>query len=164
MPMMIGIGVVAVAAIGFFAFSGKKPTAPAAPAPAAAPAAQPAPTPVASTLQVSSAKQGKAPKTPAPALTQDTLQQLSSMLDKAKALRNEAVTARTGSSDTATARAKMGEAHKLLQQWELLVSAQLRWQESAQMEEWAQPAEYVTLEKLFATFQRLNNEVRKGGG
>ena len=32
------------------------------------------------------------------------------------------------------------------------------------MEDWAQPAEYVTLEKLYAKFQRLNNEVRRGGG
>lgn len=167
MPLMVGIGVVVAGAIGYFALSGgSKPAAtPQKPAtPAAAPAQPQAATPAPSTLQMSSAKQGKSPTTPPPPLTQATLQELSALLDKIKALRNEAVTARTGSSDTATARAKMVEAHKLLQQWEQMVSAPLRWQEMAQMEEWSQPAEYMTLEKLFATFGRLNNEVRKGGG
>jgi hypothetical protein len=165
--MMIGIGVVAAAAIGFFALSGgsKKPATTQQPStPASTPAATPAPTPASSPLQLQSAKQGKTPKEPAPALTQATLQELSSLLDKVTTLRNESVTARAGSSDNQTARAKMSEAYDLLQQWQQKVDAPLRWQESAQMEDWAQPAEYVTLEKLYAKFQRLNNEVRRGGG
>ena len=168
MTMMVGIGVVAAAAIGFFALSGgskqpasesQKPATPAA-APAEKPAAAPASTP----LSMSSAKQGKAPTKPAPALTQETLQQLSAMLDKAKTLRNESVTARVGSADNQAARAKMTEAYDLLQKWQEMIAPQLQWQEMAQMEEWSQPAEYMTLEKLYGTFQRLNNEVRRGGG
>ena len=165
--MMIGIGVVAAAAIGFFALSGgsKKPATTQQPStPASTPAATPAPTPASSPLQLQSAKQGKTPKEPAPALTQATLQELSSLLDKVTTLRNESVTARAGSSDNQPARAKMSEAYDLLQQWQQKVDAPLRWQESAQMDDWAQPAEYVTLEKLYAKFQRLNNEVRRGGG
>jgi hypothetical protein len=164
---MIGIGVVAAAAIGFFALSGgsKKPATTQQPStPASTPAATPAPTPASSPLQLQSAKQGKTPKEPAPALTQATLQELSALLDKVTTLRNESVTARAGSSDNQTARAKMSEAYDLLQQWQQKVDAPLRWQESAQMDDWAQPAEYVTLEKLYAKFQRLNNEVRRGGG
>lgn len=164
--MVIGISVVVAGAIAFFALSGgsKAPASSKQPAPVAAPTQQPAAAPSVSTLPIAAPKQGKAPTTPPPPLTQATLQDLSSLLDKVKALRNEAVTARTGSSDTAKAKAKMNEAHKLLLQWEEMVSAPLRWQEMAQMEEWAQPAEYMTLERLFGTFGRLNNEVRKGGG
>jgi hypothetical protein len=166
LPVILGVGVVAAAAIGFFALSGSGESAPpATPAPASQPAAPAAQSsPAAPTVQMSSAKQGKTPTTPPPPLTQATLQELSNLLEQVKALRNEAVTARTGSADNAKARAKMAEAHKLLQQWQQMISAQLKWQETAQWEDWAQPAEYATLEKLFSTFSRLDNEVRKGGG
>ncbi len=122
------------------------------------------PKPVAEAVTMRAAKAGKAPGTPAPALTAATLQELNDLLAKIKALRNESVTARTGSADNQTARAKMGEAKKLCERWISKVQVPLQWQEQAQMEDWAQPAEYTTLEQLYATYQRLDNEVRKGGG
>jgi hypothetical protein len=115
-------------------------------------------------VSLGGAKAGKTPEQPAPPLTLATLQELQDLLTRIKTLRNEAVTARTGSSDVQKARASMGEAKQLLEQWEAKVAAPLGWQEQAQLENWAQPAEYVTLESLYATYARLDNEVRKGGG
>lgn len=135
--------------------------------PGAAPVATPPPavaTPAAEPVQMRPAKAGKAPATPAPALTAAVLQELSDLLARIKALRNEAVTARTGNADVATARAKMGEAKTLCEQWLAKIAAPLQWQEQAQMDDWAQPAEYATLESLYATYSKLENEIRKGGG
>lgn len=166
-PIFVGSGV-AIAASLFVVLSrsgnkdtksGSQTNPPAASTPAKTPGSAPS-----SSLPASAAKAGKTPSTPAPALTQGTLQELEAMLAQVKNLRNESVTARQGSGDNQTARAKMSEAYKILEQWQAKVDAQLRWQENAQMEDWAQPGEYVTLEKLYATYQRLNNEVRKGGG
>jgi hypothetical protein len=166
-PIFLGSGV-AIAASLFVVLSrgGNQDTkagSQTTPPPASTPAKTPAPAP-SSSLPMAAAKAGKTPTTPPPALTQATLQELESMLAQIKTLRNESVTARQGSGDNQTARAKMSEAYKILEQWQQKVEAPLRWQENAQMEDWAQPGEYVTLEKLYATYQRLNNEVRKGGG
>lgn len=166
--LLAGAGVVVVVLVvalsnrggGQAANAGQSPpstgrgTAPAAAAPAPAPAK----------VALAGAKAGKPPQKPAPPLTAATLQELQDLLDRIKALRNEAVTARTGNADVQLARAKMGDAKVLLDQWEAKIVEPLRWQEDAQMEDWAQPAEYVTLETLYATFSRLDNEVRKGGG
>jgi hypothetical protein len=165
MPAFLGAGVAIVVGLGVvLTRGGDKPAEKGAapPPPVVQPAA--APKPVVSNLQLSAAKAGKTPTTKPPELTAATLQELDALLLRIKTLRNESVTARAGSSDNQTARAKMGEAYKLCEEWQQKIDAPLRWQENAQMEDWAQPAEYVTLEKMFATFQKLNNEVRKGGG
>jgi hypothetical protein len=52
----------------------------------------------------------------------------------------------------------------VLGEWESLVDAALRWQEEAQLGEWAQPAEYVTLEQMAGDYSSLLKKVRMGGG
>ncbi|MGE3173261.1 MAG: hypothetical protein AB7O97_11605 [Planctomycetota bacterium] len=167
MPLLIGAGVVVVLVLVLIMQSGggdKANAGESTPRQAEPAAKQPAPSVTGEKVQLGAAKPGKTPTKPAPALTQDTLQELSDLLQQIKALRNEAVTARTGNADNQLARSKMGEAKELLDRWEQMIEPQLRWQEEAQMGDWAQPAEYLTLERLYASFQRFNNEVRKGGG
>ena len=124
-------------------------------------AAAPAPVPAAGTA--GTAKAGKTPGRPAPALTQETLGKLDELMAKAKAAYNEGSTKRTA-GDNDGARAKQAEAKVHLDQWKELVAAQLVWQEEAQMGDWAQPAEYPTLEKKFGPFATLEKTVRMGGG
>lgn len=130
-------------------------------APAASPAAA-APTPVAS-VPSGSAKAGKTPSRPAPPLSQDTLGKLSQLQAQATELFNESVNLRNG-GDAMKARETAGRAKDILDQWNSLVEPNLLWQEEAQLGDWAQPAEYIQLEKLFGAYQTLNNKVRKQGG
>jgi hypothetical protein len=167
--LFVGIGVaIAASLIVVFVLNGSggsggadkaKPAAnaPANPAPKAAPAA--ASTPVA----LAGAKAGKVAKKPAPALTQDTLTKVRDLLEEAKKLSNEGVTARNG-GDNMAARDKQSAAKDKLDELQKLVQAPLTWQEEAQMEDWAQPAEYVTLENLYAEVGKLLKRVRMGGG
>lgn len=110
------------------------------------------------------ARSGKPPAKPAPELTVETLQKLQAMLDDAKLLINDGKRARTGRGDNQAARAKMGEASALLRQWEQMIAAPLLWQEDAEMEDWAQPAAYVTLSKMYDKFAKYQKEARMGGG
>ncbi len=128
--------------------------------PAAAPAASP--TAVVS-VPAGSAKAGKTPDRPAPALTQDTLGKLAQLQAQATELFNESVNLRNG-GDNMKAREAAGRAKDVLDQWNQLVEPNLLWQEEAQLGEWSQPAEYIQLEKLFGAYQTLNNKVRKQGG
>lgn len=131
---------------------------PAAPAPAAKGAAASPP------VQVGKSRAGKTPGEPAPALTAADLQEFQRMLDEAKQLVNEGKNARTGRGDIPAARAKMGEAARVLEAGQDRLAAQLRWQELAELDDWAQPAEYVTLTKLYEMFSKLQKEARMGGG
>ena len=45
-----------------------------------------------------------------------------------------------------------------------LRTKQLLWQEEAQMEGWAQPAEYITLEREYGAAMNLTKKIRMGGG
>lgn len=168
LPLLLGGAAVAVVVVLFLAFGkGGAGQQPVQASQSKQPAAVPAPPPgnTGSTpVSLLGAKAGRPPKTPPPSLAQNTLTELQGLLNRVKDLRNEAVTARTGAGDNQAARAKMSEARGLLEQWKAKVDAPLRWQEDAQLEGWAQPAEYVTLENLFATFQKLEKEVRMGGG
>ena len=110
------------------------------------------------------ARSGKPPAKPAPELTVETLQKLQAMLDEAKELINDGKRARTGRGDNAAARTKMGEASELLRKWEQMIAAPLLWQEDAEMEDWAQPAAYVTLSKMYDKFAKYQKEARMGGG
>ncbi|MEY3161929.1 MAG: hypothetical protein RIT25_1920 [Planctomycetota bacterium] len=132
---------------------------PAASAPAVAPAA-PAP---AASVPSGSAKAGKTPARPAPPLGQETLAKLSQLEAQATQLFNESVNLRNG-GDAMKAREAAGRAKDVLDQWNSLVEPNLLWQEEAQLGDWAQPAEYIQLEKLFGAYQTLNNKVRKQGG
>jgi len=110
-----------------------------------------------------SAKAGKTPATPAPALTHETLGKLDELFAQAKKHYNVGVTKRRA-GDNRGARAAQAEAKILLEQWEELIRPQLLWQEEADMEDWAQPAEYGLLTRKYAPFSSLQNMVRKGGG
>jgi len=114
-------------------------------------------------VELAGAKAGKPAGRPAPPLPAETLQQLNDLFAKAKALYAEGVKARTAGDNTG-ARQKQSEATKLLEQWRALIEKQLNWQEEAQMGDWAMPAEYMTLEKLYLPYQDLLKRVRMGGG
>lgn len=166
MPMIVGISVALVVVLVLVLNRGAAAPASAGQTPAKQEGAVPtAEVPAAAAkIRLGAAKAGKAPTAPAPTLTEATLQELSDLLARIKTLRNESVSARTGGGDNQSARAKMGEAKLLCEQWIQKCKAPLQWQEQAQMDDWAQPAEYATLEHLYASYQRLENEVRRGGG
>lgn len=128
-----------------------KPAAAVAPAQAAAPAAR------------EPARSGKTPGKPAPALTDAMLQQARGLLAEAKALCNEGVAARTA-GDNQEARSKQALAKDKLDQIKAMLAAPAIWQEEAQLGDWAQPAEYVALEKLYNEVSKLEKQVRMSGG
>jgi hypothetical protein len=135
--------------------SNGKTSAPAASQkPATAPAAP---------VQLAAAKTGKAPARPAPPLTQQMLDEVRALTKAASVLYNEGVTARTAGDNT-TARDKQASAKDTLERLDVMLKAQLLWQEEAQMEEWAQPAEYVTLEREYGAAMNLTKKIRMGGG
>lgn len=110
-----------------------------------------------------SAKAGKTPSRPAPALSHETLDQLDEILGRAKTHYNAGVMARNAGNNR-EARAEQAKAKAALDEWENLVSEQLRWQEEAEMEDWAQPAEYDILTRKYPSFSKLQKSVRMGGG
>ncbi len=120
--------------------------------------ARPARTPASGT-----AKAGKTPDRPAPALSHDTLDKLDDLLAEAKTFYNEGVRARNA-TEHQKAREAQSKAKAKLDAWEKLVEPQLRWQEEAEMEDWAQPAEYDLLTRRYPTFSKLQKMVRMGGG
>lgn len=164
--LFVGIGVAIAASLVavFVLTSGKKDNAgDTKPAPAAEAKAAPAPHVPSTPLSLAGAKAGKTPSKPAPGLTQDTLTTVRDLLDEAKKLSNEGVTARNG-GDNQKARELQSAAKDKLEALQKLIQAPLLWQEEAQMGDWAQPAEYVTLENLYAEVGKLEKRVRMGGG
>lgn len=161
-----GIGLVVVIALIVMmnrggdgnAKAGNTPTAEQSAKPAAQPAA-PAKTPV----KLEAAKAGGPAKRPAPALTEATLQEARDLLAAAKGLCNEGITARTA-GDNSKARERQSAAKTKIDELKKLVAAASLWQEEAQLENWAQPAEYMTLEKLLGELGPLEKRVRMGGG
>ena len=115
-------------------------------------------------VAMGSAKAGKTPTVTPPPLTQADLQKFQGLLNEAKVLLNDGKRARMEKGDNQAARQKMGEASKLLAQAYASVEKALDWQADAQMEDWAQPSEYVTLEALYSRYSKYDNEARKGGG
>jgi hypothetical protein len=165
--ILIGLGATAVIAVLLFMFN-KKGEQPAnagttsGAAPAAEKSAKPA-TAAPAGLPMASAKAGKTPTTAAPPLTAATLAKYKECLEKAKALSNDGVNARNAGDNTG-ARDKQAAANVELEAAHALVSDALAWQESAQLDDWAQPAEYVTLEKLYLEWSTLTKKVRMAGG
>jgi hypothetical protein len=167
MPLILGgMGVLVVVGVFFMMRGGSKPaeaapTAVKAPA-ASVPAATPAPA-ASSKLDLAGAKAGKAPAKPAPALAAATLQQVHDLLGEAKGISNEGVTLRVN-GDNQQARDKQTAARDKIEAAKKLVATPLLWQEEADMEGWAMPAEYVTLTNLFGEMSRLEKKIRMNGG
>lgn len=122
-------------------------------------ASAPAPTPV----KLEAPKGGGSPKRPAPPLSEATLQQARELLASAKSFCNEGITARTA-GDNQKARERQSLAKDKIDELKKLVADQSLWQEEAQLGDWAQPAEYMTLEKLLGELGPLEKRVRMGGG
>lgn len=163
MPLILGgVGLLVVVILLVVMSQGsKKPAPKATPAPAAQPKApyQSAPTQVVE----GAAKAGKTPTKPAPALTQEMLQKAASLLDEATALSNEGVKVRSA-GDSAGARIKQSQAKDKIDEVKALLAAPLRWQEDADLEDWAMPAIYSSLGALYNKVSSLEKKVRMSGG
>lgn len=127
-------------------------------APEAKTPSTPTPAPVSS-----SAKSGKTPAKPAPALTAAMLAEARALEAKMKDFYNEGSAARTA-GDNQKAREKQASAKEVYDQIEKLLMPALLWQEDADLNDWAQPAEFVELGKLWGSIAKLNKMVRMGGG
>jgi len=114
-------------------------------------------------LQMGSAKRGKAPDRPAPTLTQEMLQEAAARIQEAKELNNEGVTLRN-KGDNRGARDKQSQAKDKIDAAVAVLDAPAAWQEEADLEGWAMPAEYVTLSNLFGQIAKLQKRIRMSGG
>jgi hypothetical protein len=159
----IGVAIVASLVTVFVATSKKQDDAdPAkAPAPVAAPKAPHVP--AATAVPTGTAKAGKTPARPAPALTTAMLGQAASLLDEAKALCNEGVKLRTA-GDNQAARAKQSAAKDKIDAIKQLLAEAAGWQEEADLDGWAMPAEYGALVKIYEQIGPLEKRVRMSGG
>lgn len=168
MPMVFGgVGVLVVVVVLVMMNSGggksnaAAPSSPPASAAGTGGGSSAAATP--SALTLASAKAGKAPARPAPTLTREMIETVRARTAEASALYNEGVKARTA-GDNAAARDKQAAAKAALDQINTQLADQLLWQEEAQLENWAQPAEYVTLEREYGKAMSLTKKIRMGGG
>ncbi|MGC6487802.1 MAG: hypothetical protein ACON4Z_09175 [Planctomycetota bacterium] len=125
------------------------------------PAAPAAATPT--DLKMASASAGKPPGRPAPTLTREMLQKANVMVDAAKALNNEGTRLRNA-GDNRGARSKQSEAKRKLDEAIEFLAAPSAWQEEADLEGWAMPAEYVTLGNLYVRIAKYQKRIRMGGG
>ena len=91
------------------------------------------------------------------------LQKAASLLDAANAFFNEGVKLRNGGDNTG-ARTKQSEAKDKIDEIKTLLAAPLRWQEEADLEDWAMPASYSSLGTLYGTVSSLEKKVRMNGG
>ncbi|MBL8737085.1 MAG: hypothetical protein JNL12_11700 [Planctomycetes bacterium] len=165
LPLILGglaLLVVVVVLVVMSQSGGKGGTTPAANKPAAANGKQPH-VPAATSVPTGTAKAGKTPTTPPPPLAQETLQKAASLLDEAKTLFNDGVRLRTA-GDNAGARSKQSIAKDKIDEVKSLLAAPLRWQEEADLEGWAMPAEYTALGKFYGEVSSLEKKVRMSGG
>ncbi len=170
-PFLLGGAGVAVVVVLLFAMSrggsgdADKTASPGAAAktnsPAAAPASAPATPPAAA--PASAPRAGKTPTKPAPLLTAETLQQAQALLQQAKGLCNEGITARAAGKNE-EARGKQSAAKDKIEAIEQMTAKQWDWLSEAELEGWALSAEYATMAKLYDDLLNLKNKVRKGGG
>ena len=169
-PLPIVIGIAGAALIGVLLIAnlggsgGGADDGDAATPPAGSPpAAQQPQAPSAPKIQIGSAKAGKTPARPAPPLPEATLQRGAELLAEAKALSNEGVKARAA-GDNQRAREQQSLAKDKIDEILKMLEAPALWQEEADMNDWAQPAEYVALQRLYGEISTLRNRVRKSGG
>lgn len=164
MPMIlggVGVLVLVVVLVVMNSGGGKSAAAETAPTPAAAPAGSTAKS--APVVPTGTAKAGKTPGRPAPALTGAMLQQTAQLLEEAKVLCNDGIKARTA-GDNQAARDKQSAAKDRIDAAKRLITDPLGWQEEADMGGWAMPAEYAALEKLYGQLSSLEKRVRMSGG
>ena len=166
MPMILG-GVAALGAlVALIVFSqqsgGDEGGAAQQPAPTkrSAPASTATPT---TRLKTGAARAGKTPARPAPTLTAEMLQKANALVDEAKALNNDGTRLRNA-GDNRGARAKNSEAKRKIDAAIASIEAPSVWHEEAELEEWAMPAEYVTLGHLYGRISKLQKRIRMGGG
>lgn len=165
MPLILGglgLLVVVIVLVVMSQGGGKGSATPAPAKPAAANGKQPH-VPAATSVPTGAAKAGKTPTTPPPPLTQDTLQKAASLLDEAKTLFNDGVRLRN-SGDNAGARTKQSTAKDKIDEVKNMLATPLRWQEEADLEGWAMPAEYTALGKFYGDVSSLEKKVRMSGG
>jgi len=110
----------------------------------------------------SSGRQGSTPDEPAPALTSADLAAFQTKVNEAKDLLNEAENARR-KDDHDTFKAKGKQAQEALEAAKEIVAEQLEWHSEADMNGWAMPAEYVTLENYFAAYSKHRKKARMIG-
>ena len=91
------------------------------------------------------------------------LQKANALVDEAKALNNDATRLRNA-GDNRGARAKNSEAKRKIDAAIASIEAPSVWHEEAELEEWAMPAEYVTLGHLYGRISKLQKRIRMGGG
>ena len=91
------------------------------------------------------------------------LQKANALVDEAKALNNEGTRLRNAGENRA-ARAKQSEAKRKIDAALASIDAPSVWQEEADMEGWAMPAEYVTLGNLYVRIAKYQKLIRMGGG
>jgi len=120
---------------------------------------QPAP----ANVRLANAQSGKAPGRPAPPLTQETLSKVRSLLAEAKALSDDGIRLRK-TGDNMGCRKKQSEAKVKIDQLKAMIETQSLWQEEAEMGDWAQPAEYVTLGRIYAKIGMTEKTIRMQGG
>ena len=163
MPMIVG----GVAALGLLvavvAFIRPSATGGEAEKTQQAPRSQTSPTISRTPVKVGPGRAGKTPGRPAPTLTTQMLQQANALVEEAKALNNDGTRLRNA-GDNRAARAKQSEAKRKIDAAILVIEAPADWQEEADLEGWAMPPEYVSLEHLFGRIAKLQKRIRMGGG
>ncbi len=116
-----------------------------------------------SIIGTSSSKSGMTPDRPAPSLSQDTLAKMQDLYRQAKAISDEGM--RLGiAGDNKKKRAKQSEAKVLIDKAKSLVESHSSWFEEADMEGWAVPGVYVTMNKIYGKLSTLQKTVRMNGG
>ena len=114
-------------------------------------------------LSMASAKSGKTPDRPAPALTQDTLNKMNELYAEAKAISDEGMKL-LGQGNNMDSRTKQSEAKVKVDQIKSLIEAPSSWYEEADFGGWAIPAEYETMNKIYGKVSRLEKTIRMNGG
>jgi hypothetical protein len=112
---------------------------------------------------MSSAQGGKAPGRPAPPLSQETLSKVRQLLAEAKTMSDDGIRLRK-SGDNKGCRAKQSAAKVKIDQIKSMIETQSLWQEEAEMGDWAQPAEYVTLARIYVKIGTTEKTIRMQGG
>lgn len=165
--VMVGVGVVVVVLVAFFALRGgstpAKPTAdPAAAKPAAAKPApvESAPPPAARGFGEGEAKAGKPPRTPAPEIDLAQIAKADAAVELAKAKKNEAETARRA-GDHSAFKSHLDAAMTAMQQCRSAVEPYTDWLEEADLEGWAMPASYVSLQARLGAWDKLFQQIKK---
>lgn len=165
--VMVGVGVVVVVIVAFFALRGGAPPAKSAANPAAAKPADAKPTLVESAPPPSArgfgegeAKAGKPPRTPAPEIDLAQIAKADTAVELAKVKKNEAETARRA-GDHSAFKAHLDAAMTAMQQCRSAVEPYTDWLEEADLEGWAMPASYVSLQARLGAWDKLFQQIKK---